>query len=281
MEKKRRIGIDVGGTKIHLALIEDEKVIKEIRLATNAQGTQEEVLKKIESGISELMDNSVEGIGIGVPGLVETKLGIVFNVANIPAWKNVPIKEKLEKIFKIPVFVGNDANCFALGEKFCGKGKPFSNVIGLSLGTGVGAGVIVNDKLHIGNHSIAGEFGGIRYMDADYESYCSGKFFTRQYNTDALTFSKLAEEGNEEALTAFAKFGMHLAQLIETIMLSYGPDAIILGGSLSKSYRFFADSLKSELKDFPHQKVVESTQILVSDNSAIPVLGAAELVNQK
>jgi len=74
---------------------------------------------------------------------------------------------------------------------------------------------------------------------------------------------------------------MHLAQLIETIMLSYGPDAIILGGSLSKSYRFFADSLKNELRDFPHQKVVDSTQILVSDNSAIPVLGAAELVNQK
>jgi len=162
MEKKKRIGIDVGGTKMHFALIEEEKVIREIRLVTNAQGTQEEVLKEIENGIRELIDDSVEGIGIGVPGLVETKLGIVFNVANIPAWKNVPIKEKLESIFNIPVYIGNDANCFALGEKFCGKGKPFSNVVGLSLGTGVGAGIIVNDKLHIGNHSIAGEFGGIR-----------------------------------------------------------------------------------------------------------------------
>jgi len=279
MNKKKVIGVDVGGTKTHLALIEDGKVIKKSRILTDAYGTQDAVLDDLKNEIGKLLDDSVQGIGIGVPGLVDRESGVVFNVMNIPAWKNVPVKSILEQHFGITVEVGNDANSFALGEKHYGKAKPFSNVVCICLGTGVGAGVFVNGNLYTGNQSIAGEFCGIRYLDADFETYCSGKFFNQIYGHDALYFAKMAENGNANAKELFHKFGYNVGQLIQTVLFSYGPQAIILGGSLSKSFSIFKTGMQESLATFPHKNVLNSTMIDVSDNDDIPVLGAATLLN--
>lgn len=276
--RNKFIGVDIGGTKMHFALIDDGKVIKESRISTDAYGTKDAILDDLKKGIGELFDGSVQGIGIGVPGLVDARLGVVCNVLNIPAWKNVPIKFELEKFHRVPVNVGNDANCFALGEKHYGKAKPYSNVVCLTLGTGVGAGIIVNDLLYTGNHSIAGEFCGIKYLDADFETYCSGKFFCRMHGQDALYFSQRAEKGDASALEIFNQFGYHVGRLIQTILFSYGPQAIILGGSLSKSFKYFKGGMQASLSEFPHQNVLDSTFIDVSENAAIPVLGASSLL---
>ncbi len=278
MEKKNYIGVDVGGTKMHFAYVEDSKVVKQFKASTDANGSKEDVVADLQKGISQLIDDKVAGIGIGVPGLIDVEQGIVYNVQNIPAWKNVPLKEMLGKFFDVPVFIGNDANCFLLGEKFFGKGQDFSDLVAVAMGTGVGAGVLVGDKLHIGNLSMAGEFGGILYKDLTYEDYCSGKFFKRTYEKEAKDFAAEAAEGNAEALKKFDAFGEHVAHLIETIIYSYGPQAIILGGSLSKAYSFFEKNMKAVLSKFPHQNALESTVILPSENDDIPVLGAAALV---
>ncbi len=278
MISKNYIGVDVGGTKMHFAYVENSKVVKEFKISTDALRSKEEIINDLISGIQELMDETIVGIGVGVPGLVDVTEGVVYNVQNIPAWKNVPIKSILSQQFNLPVFIGNDANCFLLGEKFFGKGQRYSNLVAIALGTGVGAGVLVNNKLHVGNFSMAGEFGGISYLDMDYENYCSGKFFRREFQSEAKDMAEKALKSDPYSVKAFEAFGIHVANLMETIIYSYGPEAIIIGGSLSNAYDLFKDSLNEKLEVFPHQNALQSTTILPSGDKNIPVLGAAALV---
>lgn len=272
------IGVDVGGTKIHVGLIRDGEVLKELRMPTAAQRPREEIVADLELGISELMTDRVAGIGLGVPGLVDVKAGVIRNVSNIPAWKDFPVKELLESRFNIPVYIGNDANCFALGEYYFGKGKGYKHLVALALGTGVGAGVIINKQLLIGNGSLAGEFGGIKHLDSCFEDYCSGKFFRKQYQTEAVELAERAATGDASALKIFHEFGVHVGHLIEAIMYAVGPEAIILGGSLSKAFPYFQPGLKAFLSNFAHQEALATTLIEVSGNPRIPLLGAGALV---
>ncbi len=272
------IGVDVGGTKIHAGLIKDGQVVKELRVPTEAHRSREEIVADLETGISELMTDKVAGIGVGVPGLVDLEAGVIRNVSNIPAWKNFPVKELLESRFNIPVYIGNDANCFALGEYYFGKGKGFSHLVALALGTGVGAGLIVNKQLLIGNGSLAGEFGGIKHLDSSFEDYCSGKFFRNNYHTEGVDLAQQAAAGEVSALKIFHEFGVHVGHLIEAIMYAVGPEAIIIGGSLSKAFPYFEPGLKEFLSKFAHQEALATTLIEVSGNPGIPLLGAGALV---
>ncbi|MFT3738360.1 MAG: ROK family protein [Breznakibacter sp.] len=272
------IGVDVGGTKMQLAYVSDGIISKQHRIETGASRSKDQIVDELLAGIRKLIDDRVIGIGVGVPGLVDSANGIVQNVLNIPAWKNVPLRMLLENSLKLPVFIGNDANCFALGEKFFGIAKPYRDVVCLTLGTGVGAGVIVGNTLHVGNCAMAGEFGGIRYLDSDFENYCSGKFFRYKFNDEASVFAALANAHDAKALDAFYQFGRHVGHLVETIVYSYGPEAIILGGSLSRSFRLFEKGMNEVLARFPHQNVIPATVIEPSANPMIAVLGAAALV---
>ena len=147
----------------------------------NAKGSAEEVLQELFSITDQLIDNSVTSIGIGVPGLVNVEEGIVYDVVYIPSWKEVPLQKWMEDRYQIPVFVDNDANCFALGEYYFGKGKGHNSMIGLTIGTGLGSGIIINKKLYTGKNGGAGEFGMIDYLDHSYEYYASGQYFTKTY----------------------------------------------------------------------------------------------------
>ncbi len=278
MKRANYIGVDVGGTKMSFGYIKDGKVVKQFKSSTDANGCKEDIIEILKNGIHQLIDESVEGIGIGVPGLVDVEKGVVYNVQNIPAWKNVALKDILSDFFNLPVFIGNDANCFLLGEKYFGKGKQYANLVALAMGTGTGAGVLVNSRLHIGNLSMAGEFGGIRYKESNYEDYCSGKFFNRTYGSSAEVLAQKADKGDEESLQAFSCFGEHVAHLLETIIYAYGPEAIIFGGSVSKAYPYFETQMRKELQKFPHQNALNTMVIVPSENDDIPVLGAAALV---
>lgn len=278
MKKKSLVGVDVGGTKIHIARIEQDKVVAEMRIPTAAARNRDEIVNDLSDGISDILTPDVLGIGIGVPGLVDVHSGTIRNVLNIPAWKDLPIREKLQNSLGLPVYVGNDANCFALGEKFFGKAREFNNIVALALGTGVGAGVIINNQLYAGNCSLAGEFGGIKYLQSEYENYCSGKFFLHNYQIDAKTLAERAARNEPVALQAFSEFGKHVSHLIQTILYSVAPDVIIIGGSLSMAFPFFEKGMLESLSAFSHIQALESTKIVVSGNSEIPVLGAGALV---
>ncbi len=152
-----RIGVDLGGTNIRAALIDGQTIIRKAKSPCPAKGTCEEVLETVAGLICEVLCEGVEAIGIGVPSVVDTRRGIVYNVANIPSWVEVPLKDILEKRFGIPVNINNDSNCFTLGESRFGKGQGFGSMVGVTLGTGVGSGIIIDGKLYEGRNAGAGE----------------------------------------------------------------------------------------------------------------------------
>ena len=116
-------------------------------------------------------------------------------------WKEVPLKSILEQRYNLPVFLNNDANCFAKGEKVYGCGKPYSNFVGLSIGTGLGMGVIVNNQLYSGELCGAGEIGMVTYKDSIIEHYASSLFFVKKYNQNAKVLSDLASKGDPKSNT--------------------------------------------------------------------------------
>ena len=271
------IGVDIGGTKIRAA-----RVLGDICQAHSDdlipnKGTENEVLKVIKRTIQNVLNKNVKGIGVGVPSLVDSELGIVYDVQNIPSWKKVNLKNILESFFNIPVFINNDANCFALGELNYGIGKNLNSFVALTIGTGIAGGIIIEKKIYNGSNFGAGEFGMLSYKDDNFESYCSGQFFTKKYNSKGENLFNLAKAGNKESIKIFNEFGEHLGNLINHVMYTYDPDEIILGGSVSKSYDFFKIGISRSLNKYAYQNSISNLNINVSRDQDIPVKGAASL----
>ncbi|MEE9118845.1 MAG: ROK family protein, partial [Calditrichia bacterium] len=144
------IGIDLGASKVRIGKVEKNRIVKHISSNISAEGSEKQILNEIIQTIEEVFDPGVAAIGVGVPSVVDVEKGIVYEVQNIASWQKVPLKEILENHFHKPVYVNNDANCFAVGEKHFGKGKKYRNFVGLTIGTGVGAGIIINNRLYCG-----------------------------------------------------------------------------------------------------------------------------------
>jgi glucokinase len=271
------IGVDLGGTKITAALIEDEKIVKQHTCQTPFDQAKMVVVDAIAAAISKVYDSEIVGIGIGVPGPVDLQNNLVLDVTNIPSWNVVPLKQLLEDRFPKPVFVNNDANCFALGEKHFGKGRPYRNFVGVTLGTGLGAGIIINNHLYSGQLCGAGEFGNIYYLDSNIENYCSGMFFKNR-NLNGRELAEKAKAGDAEAQKLFDELGIHIAHGIGNILFALAPEAIILGGSVSQSFALFENGMRKAFEDFPYQKLYRKLKIEISDETNMAVLGASSLV---
>lgn len=188
------------------------------------------------------------------------------------------LKRYLEGHFQKPVHITNDANVFVLGEKTFGQGKSFRNMVGVTMGTGFGTGIIVDHKLYSGNLSSAGELGSIPYLRKTIEDYCCGKFFVNQHNLKGEVVFERAQNGDQKALDIFHEFGEHLGNAIKIIMYMLSPEAVFLGGSVSKSYSFFEEGLRESLSTFPFKKVLDKLVVKPSEVSNIPILGSAALI---
>jgi len=277
----KAIGVDLGGTNVRCGLVEDEKIINLLAKSINSSGTEIEVLNDIFLLLDDLVTDDIEGIGIGVPSVVDVENGIVYDVYNIPSWKSVPIKNILEKRYNKPVYVNNDANCFALGEKYFGKAKKYNNIVGLIIGTGLGAGIIINGKLYNGTNCGAGEFGMIPFKDDILEHYCSGYFFKKKYNITGEELYNLAVSKDEFALNVFREYGKNLGEAIKIILYAIDPEIIVMGGSVSKSFKYFKDALFETISDFGYPKSLEKLKIEVSDVENVAILGAVGLLMDK
>ena len=271
------IGVDLGGTKVRAGLIADGRLVDVRSAPTRSRGSEADVLEDLFGTVDPLAREDVAGIGAGVPSVIDLETGTVYDVQNIPSWKKVPLKGLLEDRYGRPAFVNNDANCFAAGEKYFGKIKPYDSAVGLIVGTGLGAGIIANGRLYSGANSGAGEFGMLPYLDRNFEAYASGQFFERVHGVTGRELAARAERGDGPALGIFAEFGRHLGEAVKAVCYAVDPEIIVLGGSVSKSYRFFRDALREAFAAYAYSIARERLKIEVSETEDIAVLGAAAL----
>ncbi len=271
------LGIDIGGTSLNLGIVSGASLLRRVSFPSfNAEATCEETLEYLSEKIFEILTPEVSRIGIGVPTLVDSQKGIVYNATNIPSWKEVHLKEFLEERFGLPVCVNNDANCFALGAAASVKG-PHEVVVGITLGTGTGLGIVVDGKLMCGANCGAGELCSVPYNGSDYESFCSKKFFeTRGWGSREAV--REAEAGNPAALEFFREFGTHVGNLLTLVMYAYDPDCIVFGGGISHTAPCFKGPMMETLRRnylYPHALERLSIHFMPGDEMAL--LGASLL----
>jgi glucokinase len=294
MTDKKVIGIDLGATNIRGAVVSGDAVggdavgsgaasvggralsdIVSVRI--HSDGSVEDVLGDIYQVIDALLTDEVAAIGIGVPSVVDVAEGIVYDVQYIPSWKEVPLKGLLEARYRKPVLVNNDANCFALGEYYFGGDRKAASMVGLTIGTGLGGGIIINHKLFAGYNCGAGEFGLLPYKDNILEYYCSGSFFQNVHGLDGLEVFEAAKRGEGRALELYGELGTHVGQAIKAVIYSYDPELIVLGGSVSHAYDWFKEAMWNEIRTLAYGQSAQRIRIAVSELTNSGILGAAAL----
>lgn len=270
------IGIDLGATNLRVGLVENGKITA---LEKGPLPDDKSVMSIINtmSDMIEAIDNGATRIGIGVPSVVDSKEGIVYDVQNIPGWEKVHLKDLLEEKTGKNVFLNNDANCFALGEYMFGEGKGKKNLVGLIIGTGFAGGIILDGKIYEGRNCGAGEFGMIPYKQSILEHYCSGQFFSKLVGVNGEEIYEKALNDDPASKKLFQEFGTHVAEAIKIVLYTYDPECIILGGSISSTYDQFKEGFERELKTFGFPNSLNHIEITVSKTQHIAVLGAAAL----
>ena len=270
------IGIDLGATNLRVGLVENGKLS-----ALQQQPLPED--KSVMSIITlmcemiEKVDNDTKKIGIGVPSVVDSDEGIVYDVQNIPGWEKVHLKDLLEEKTGKTVYLNNDANCFALGESMFGEGIGKKNLVGIVIGTGFAGGIVIDGKIYEGRNCGAGEFGMIPYKQSILEHYCSGQFFSRLVGVRGEDIYEKALNDDPTSKKLFYEFGSHVAEAIKIVLYTYDPDSIILGGSVTNTYSLFKDGFERELKSFGFPNSLNNVEITISKTKHVAVMGAAAL----
>jgi glucokinase len=277
-DNRSLIGVDLGGTKVAAGKVKGTTLTEQVleKLDPSSQDPMDAV-EIIVQLIRKLMDDRVGGIGVGVPGLVDRQKGTVYDVLNIPNWKEIPLGTILEERFGIPVHIDNDSNCFAMGEYRYGTFSGHLDFVGITLGTGMGAGIIKNGALIPDAHCCSGEFGTMSYLDGIYEHYTGSFFFSRTYGKSGEEMADAAAGGDRRALKAFEEYGGHLGNAIKTIIMAVDPPLVIIGGSLARAQSFFQDAMWRSIGNIPFPSVLENFRVRFTDTKNIAILGAAAL----
>ncbi len=313
------VGVDIGGTTIKLAIIDTygEIITKwEIPTNTEEEGKKipEEISSAIFSKIAEI-DASREqlaGIGVGAPGFIDMETGLIYQAVNI-GWTNFPLKDLLEAETGLPVVVDNDANLAALGEMWRGAGEGARNLLAVTLGTGVGGGVIANGQILHGVNGMAGEIGHITSI-AQGGALCNcGKTGCLETIASATGIARIATEKlqnypeselakifnqvgkltakdvfdnakSEEPLSleVINEISFYLGLAIANLANALNPEKIVLGGGVSKAGDFLLNSIQKHFETFALPRVVEGANIAIATlGNDAGVIGAVWLVKQK
>ncbi len=257
------IGIDVGATKIIFGLLRNRKVIKKIKIATPK--TRKKFIAEIKEKIKYLTNFQSKGdqskiekinkIGLGIPGILNYKKGLILKCPNLGYLNNFSIVKVLENKLGAKVFIENDANCFALAEATLGVGKNNDIVFGITLGSGVGSGLIIKSlrksKIYSGSFGGAGEIGHtiIKVKNTvETEELCSEKFFQNK-GLNSLKEALMAKEGNKKSLEIYQEFGKNLGIILANIINTLDPEIIIIGGGISNAWKYFLPETKKEARN--------------------------------
>lgn len=275
---KQTIGIDIGGTSIDLGLVAGGQLLHKSTFEVDNFIGREELLNQLISVLSSFDLQNVRGIGIGVPGIIDPERGFIYDLPNLPLWFELPLADILSKEFSLPVKLNNDAGCYALGHAYYGQGRLYKNFVALTLGTGLGMGIVINGKLYSGLMAGAGEIGMLPYKNGIIEEYAASAYFPRHYGQSAKQLYDQAQQNSAMAIEAFADYGVHLGNAIKMVMSMIAPEAIILGGSIARAYPFFWQSMKKTISDFEYTRQLKKTEIYAAQHQDMGIMGAAALI---
>jgi len=268
------LGIDLGGTQVRAGKVSAIGLGAVTTAAVRANDSVDVVVQQLASLIEPHI-GAIEGIGVGVPSLVDPHTALVRDVPNLPAWRDVPLEKILRERFELPVHVLNDANAFVLGEHIHGAARGKKNVVGLTLGTGTGCGILVDGNLVVGHSGGAGELGMLPYLEHTYEHYTSSSFFRVEHATTGEATFAAAENGDVAAQGILADLGHHVGNLCLAILCALDPEMIVLGGSISHAWKYFEEPMRRAVHEFPYPSSVERLVIAQYALENPGVVGAA------
>lgn len=265
------IGVDLGGTNLRVAAIDAEgQVMNRISLPANYEAGPEHVVSDIVAGVVWIRGHcgseALRGVGIGVPGFIDMRRGVVVGAANLPGFEGFPIRDEIQRQLSTNIFLENDANAAALGEMWMGAGQNFKDLILLTLGTGIGGGIVIDGKVLHGTQGMAGEFGHMTVFPEGNPCGCGnygclekhasasaiaamGKMmhFGKDINSAADVF-ELATAGNPRALMVFEAMGRALGIALANLMNVFNFPLYLLSGGPLPAWHFFAPPMFTEIK---------------------------------
>lgn len=320
-KSKLVLATDLGGTNMRTALMNDRgEILAHMRKSTNADMGKDKVIEKLITTLKATTSKhntplrKIEGIGIGFPGPVDVELGVVLSPPNMKGWINVPLKDIMEEEFKMPVIIENDANAAAIGEHWMGAGKGMKNLVCITLGTGVGGGIVLNDKIWHGATGIAGEIGHTTIIRNGQKCNCGNRGCLEAYasatgmvrmmhkallmggmdkqslsvmpvdeeklNKDGSKYiSELAAKGNKIALSVIKEMIQILGIAIVNIVHILNPEIIVISGGVTNMGSKLFEPLREEVKKRAFEKAVEYLRIVparLGENAG--VIGAARSI---
>ena len=309
------IGVDLGGTNVRTALLDTEgKILQKRKEATNASEGWEKVVARLARTIEQQradavqQGHSVVSVGVGAPGIINVDKGVVVKSPNFPDWNNLPLKMELEQRLGLPVCIENDANAAALGEMWHGAGQGVRSMILLTLGTGVGGGIILDKKIWHGADGMAGELGHMTLLpdgrlcgcgnQGCLEMYASARGIVQSYcealERSALTSAQsrgtitservyqAARDGDELANGVMRDMGRMLGIGIANLINIFNPDMIVIGGGVKDAWQLFIGATHQEVMRRAFQVPAERTEIVPSmlgDDAG--VVGAAAVALER
>ena len=299
------VGIDFGGTSIKMGVVSGSQLVSKAEPIVTADFPKvTDLIDQIASNVEAFRreHSEISAIGVGVPGFVDFKEGRIHRLTNVPGWENIYLRTELEKRLNLPTVIENDANAMAYAEWKLGSGLGLSHLIALTLGTGVGGGLIIDGHLARGAHSVGGELG---HISIDYqglrgpynnpgglEEYLGNREFTarakKQYQDAGKTppeeelnpkvLAQAATEGDEVALQLWDDFATFLACALTSSVFLLNPEAIILGGGVAQAGPLLFEPLKEKLFSQIGKPFRENLQVLpAAFGNEAGILGCAAL----
>jgi len=282
--KNFAIGVDLGGTNLRIAAVDDQgTLIEKITLGTKVSLGRDHVIDDMCGAIEQVQQKyrasaTLLGIGIGVPGIIDMQSGLLRESPNLPGWADYPVRAEIEQRLKTVVILENDANVAAFGEKWLGAARDFDHMAMLTLGTGVGGGLVQNGSIWHGMNGMAGEFGHTTVEPEGHPCKCGNRGCVEQYASataivrmareaiaandgselahaahsdpefSAKSLYNLAIQGNEDARRIFRRVGRSLGIVLSAMVNSLNLPMYVIGGGVSSAWDAFAPSIFEELR---------------------------------
>ena len=279
------IGVDLGGTNLRIAAVSTEgQLLEKVTLGTKVALGRDHVINEMCDAIQRLSakykeEGKLLGAGIGIPGIIDMQTGMLRKSANLPGWSDYPVRAEIERRLGARVVLENDANVAALGEQWLGAARGVPNMAVVTLGTGIGGGIVLGGKIWHGMNGMAGEFGHVTLEPEGHPCGCGNRGCAEQYasasaivrmareaiasgeapslakaaSSDAEFGAKsiynLAIQGDEHARRIFRSFGRYLGILLAGLVNVLNLDMFVIGGGVSSAWDAYAPNMFEELRE--------------------------------